>query len=84
MVRWLRVVPPVVRIAEQIFDLPVRRGSPAGAGGLMDHVNTPECATAVGLVMYAHRHYAQQNRASGSAFARAFVRLRGMFHNFLG
>ena len=56
-----------------------------GAGGLMDHVNTPECATAVGLVMYAHRHYAQQQgHASGSAFARAFVRLRGLFHNFLG
>jgi cell division protein FtsA len=75
----------MAEIAEQIFDLPVRRGSPAGAGGLMDHVNTPECATAVGLVMYAHRHYGSQNRGgSGGAFARAFVRLRGMFHNFLG
>ena len=51
----------------------------------MDHVNTPEWATAVGLLMYAHRHYAQQNRAgSGSAFARAFVRLRGMFHELPG
>jgi cell division protein FtsA len=75
----------MAEIAEQIFDLPVRRGSPAGAGGLMDHVNTPECATAVGLVMYAHRHYTQQSRGgSGGAFSRAFVRLRGMFHNFLG
>ena len=75
----------MAEIAEQIFDLPVRRGSPAGAGGLMDHVNTPECATAVGLVMYAHRHYGQQQgHAAGSAFARAFVRLRGLFHNFLG
>ena len=75
----------MAEIAEQIFDLPVRRGSPAGAGGLMDHVNTPECATAVGLVMYAHRNHAQRDRAgSGGAFARAFVRLRGMFHNFLG
>jgi hypothetical protein len=35
--------------------------------------------------MYAHRHYGQQHRGgSGSAFSRAFVRLRGMFHNFLG
>ena len=72
----------MAEIAEQIFDLPVRRGSPAGAGGLIDHVNTPECATAVGLVMYAHRQLrtAARGRGSGGAFARAFVRLRGMFH----
>src|SRR6185369_10254863 len=45
-------------IAEQIFDLPIRRGSPAGAGGLADHVNSPAFATAVGLVLYGHRHVA--------------------------
>ena len=28
-------------IAEQIFDLPVRRASPAGVGGLADHVHSP-------------------------------------------
>jgi cell division protein FtsA len=28
-------------IAEQIFDLPIRRGCPAGVGGLADHVNSP-------------------------------------------
>ncbi|HEY8551735.1 MAG TPA: cell division FtsA domain-containing protein, partial [Vicinamibacterales bacterium] len=75
----------MAEIAEQIFDLPVRRGYPTGAGGLMDHVNSPEFATAVGLVMYAHRHYAQQPRAgAGGPLSRALVRLRGMFHNFLG
>jgi cell division protein FtsA len=40
-------------IAEQIFDLPIRRGAPSTAGGLSDHVNTPTLATAVGLVQYA-------------------------------
>ena len=29
------------QIAEQIFDLPVRRGGPAGIGGLVDGVNSP-------------------------------------------
>ena len=28
-------------IAEQIFDLPIRRGSPVGVGGLADHVSNP-------------------------------------------
>src|SRR5512146_2254144 len=45
-------------IADQIFDLPIRRGFPTGVGGLTDHVNSPAFATAVGLVMYAHRHVA--------------------------
>jgi cell division protein FtsA len=39
-------------IAEQIFDLPVRRGLPAGVGGLTDGVNSPAHATAVGLTIY--------------------------------
>ena len=43
-------------IAEQIFDLPIRRGCPAGVGGLADHVNSPTFGTAVGLTLYAHRN----------------------------
>jgi len=39
-------------VAEEIFDLPVRRGDPAGVSGLVDRVSTPDFATAVGLVLY--------------------------------
>jgi cell division protein FtsA len=42
-------------IAEQIFDLPLRRGSPVGVGGLADHVNSPAFASAVGLALHAQR-----------------------------
>src|SRR5205814_1363922 len=35
-------------IAEQIFDLPIRRGCPTGVGGLADHVNSPTFATGGG------------------------------------
>ena len=34
-------------IAEQIFDMPVRRGTPSGIGGLVDVVASPVYATAV-------------------------------------
>jgi hypothetical protein len=34
--------------------------------------------------MYAHRNHSQIKQGSGSAVSRALVRLRGMFHNFLG
>ncbi len=42
----------VPEVAEQIFDLPVRRGYPLGVGGLSDVINNPMFATAVGLVIY--------------------------------
>jgi cell division protein FtsA len=38
-------------VAEEIFDLPVRRGDPSGVSGLMDRVSTPDYATAVGLIL---------------------------------
>ncbi len=40
--------------AEEIFDVPVRRGDPTGVGGLVDRVNTPDYSTAVGLLLYGH------------------------------
>ena len=37
-------------LAEQVFNLPVRRGVPKGVGGLADVVKSPMYATAVGLM----------------------------------
>jgi cell division protein FtsA len=39
-------------VAEEIFDLPVRRGDPTGVSGLIDRVSTPDYATAVGLILH--------------------------------
>ncbi len=71
-------------IAEQIFDLPIRRGCPVGIGGLADHVNSPTFATAVGLVLYGHRNHAgEASRLVGAgAFGRVAGRLRGLFKEF--
>ncbi len=45
----------IPELAEQIFNLPGRRGYPQGFGGIMDVVNSPMYATAVGLVLYGAR-----------------------------
>ena len=58
----------VPEIAEQIFDLPVRRGSPAGVGGLIDGVSSPIYSTVVGLVMYGALSPAQLVRPHVPAF----------------
>lgn len=46
--------------AESVFNLPTRLGSPQGIGGLLDVVNNPMYATAVGLVLYGGRHRPKQ------------------------
>src|SRR6059058_2588091 len=72
-------------IAEQIFDLPIRRGTPAGVGGLADHVNSPTFATGVGLVLYGYRNSVGQTARApvgAGALVRAGARLRGLFKEF--
>jgi cell division protein FtsA len=72
-------------IAEQIFDLPIRRGCPAGVGGLADHVNSPTFATGVGLVLYAYRNFVGDTArfpVGAGAFGRVAGRLRGLFKEF--
>ena len=71
-------------IAEQIFDLPIRRGWPTGVGGLADHVANPAYATAVGLVVYAERHRTPEGvRVGGGATdadgGTAAHRVQGIF-----
>ncbi len=47
-------------VAEEIFDLPVRRGDPSGVGGLVDRVGTPDFATTVGLIQYGFNLYKER------------------------
>jgi cell division protein FtsA len=69
-------------IAEQIFDLPVRRGMPVGVGGLTDHVGNPAFSTAVGLVRYGERHRSPASAGGGWAISRVVGRLRTVFKEF--
>jgi len=55
----------IVDLAEEVFESPVRRGSPTHIGGLQDVVKSPMYATGVGLVLYG---YAQQRYHRGSRF----------------
>jgi cell division protein FtsA len=52
----------VPELAEQVFNLPVRRGTPRGIGGLVDVVNSPMYATGVGLVLYGSRQQGTEGR----------------------
>jgi cell division protein FtsA len=71
-------------IAEQIFDLPIRRGSPAGVGGLADHVNSPAFASGVGLALHAQRGLAADGGRTAGVGALAWFtgRLGSLLREF--
>ncbi len=61
-------------LAESIFNLPARRGSPIGVGGLVDVVNNPSYATGVGLLLYGFKHSRGSHRGfrAGKSIKRLF------------
>ncbi len=74
----------VPEVAEQVFNLPVRRGYPMEVGGLKDVVNSPMYATAVGLVLYGVKQ--EQNKVEkffrirqDNIFNRVAMRMKRWF-----
>ena len=49
----------LVELAEQIFDLPVRIGYPAGVTGRVEDLHSPRCTTGVGLVMFGRNKHSE-------------------------
>jgi cell division protein FtsA len=54
-------------LAEQVFNLPVRRGVPKEVGGLTDVVRNSMYATGVGLVQLAAKSGATRDKVKGEA-----------------
>lgn len=71
----------LTELAEQIFDLPVRLGYPRDIGGVIDIVNSPQCATGVGLVVYGLKNEPVRRAARGdlSILARFAGSIRALF-----
>ena len=75
----------VPELGEQLLDMPVRRGIPAGVGGLTDVVASPIYATGVGLAFYGarNRHQRKFRRVAEHAmFNRVVERMREWFGEF--
>ncbi len=78
------ILPGMPELAEQVFNLPVRRGSPIDIGGLTDVVNSPIYATGVGLVKYGSKNAQTQNFRIGekNVFDRVVRRMREWLGEF--
>ena len=76
------VVEGACELAEQLFDVPVRLGYPAGISGLVDVVNSPVYATGVGLVLWGARNKGVElvpSYEAGGMFERVMGRMRQWF-----
>ncbi len=73
-------------LAEQVFNLPVRRGLPQNIGGLVDVVNSPVYATGVGLVVYGSKNMGIREfptvQSDDNVFRRVARRMKEWFGEF--
>jgi cell division protein FtsA len=75
------LLPGIVEIADQVFQLPTRIGFPQRISGLVDVVNGPMFATAVGLVLYGMEHRPQRKFRirDRNIFNRVTLRMKSWF-----
>lgn len=78
------LLPGMIEMAEEIFNMPVRMGIPSHVGGLIDVVSSPAYATGVGLVLYGignqdKNHFRIRER---NAFIKARNRMTEWFSEF--
>ena len=68
-------MPGVVELAEQVFEVPVRLGSPHNVQGLKEVVRDPAYATAVGLLLYGRQQLPKLQRAAEGSPAYVLQRI---------
>lgn len=79
------LMPGVPELAEQVFDMPVKLGVPAGFGGLVDLAQNPMHATGVGLVLYAFQDSEKDGLGrltEANMFEKIFERMKRWFGEF--
>jgi cell division protein FtsA len=75
----------ITDIAEAIFDVPSRLGTPRGISGLIDVVNNPMYATGVGLVLYGAKHQPEKKFRirDSNIFNRVMTRMKRWFKDVI-
>jgi cell division protein FtsA len=74
----------VAELGRDVLQMPVRVASPAGVGGLTDHLLTPSYATAIGLLLWAARVVKEQDmqRYEPPPVAAGWNRMRDIMRRF--
>jgi cell division protein FtsA len=72
-------------LAEQVFDMPVRKGKVKGVSGLLDIAENPMNSTAIGLILYGLNNNKDKLRkmSNGKIFSRLTQRVKGFLGEYL-
>jgi cell division protein FtsA len=78
----------MTEMAEFVFDMPVKLGSPREISGAAASVRNPRFSTGVGLVQYGGEHFSDKRslhpyRTEGEFFSNMTDRFRGFFGKFM-
>ena len=79
-------LPGISEMAEQIFNAPARVGYPQDINGLVDLINKPMYATAVGLVLYGAKTYHQKKKfriRDSNIFNMVIARMKRWFKDIV-
>ncbi len=70
-----------IELAEDIFEMPVRLGSPRHVNGLEEIINNPIYATGVGLLLYGHNQQAERGPAlsMSQSFPNVWMKMKRWF-----
>lgn len=78
------LLPGIVELAEDIFNMPIKIGIPGGFGGLIEEASTPIHATGVGLVMYGAKHKHEIQDGIGAGEDGMFDKIKGRMRRWFG
>lgn len=75
------LMPGMGELAEEVFHLPVRIGSPQYFGGLSEVVKTPRFSTGVGLLLIGKDHFYKANpiKTDSAGIGQLFARMKAWF-----
>lgn len=75
-------IPGIVSLTERVFELPVRLGNPIGFNDTTEMIESPEYATATGLLAYAVKFQSENaRRFEGSSLTGLAGKLKDFFKN---
>lgn len=73
-------IPGIIPLAKRVFNLPVRLGNPIGFIDATERIDSPEYATATGLIAYAAKFQSEESsRYDSGTLGRTFKKITDFF-----
>ncbi|HNR67565.1 MAG TPA: cell division protein FtsA [bacterium] len=78
------LLPGTIELAEDIFNMPAKLGTPSGFVGMIEEARKPQCATGVGLILYGLHHQSEAKHQYVSSESGMFDVIKKRFRRWFG